>query len=274
LPHGARDPQDHFLMRVFAIVAVVLCLATTSHARGTRSATKRPARHVTSKKRVAVDSPAPRELASKREREPVVRERDRSIGAPWSGRLTAPARLPGGEGYVIRRPLRAYGTRSTVDFVHEAVTNTLDAFPRAHVLAIGDLSAETGGAITEHHSHQSGRDADIGLFYKKKPPAYPASFVRATEDNLDGAETWKLVWEFAKTQSEDGGVQIMFLDYDVQGIVYRWAKDHGVSEQRLDRVFQYPHGRDSANGVVRHFPNHDNHVHVRFKCRDRDVGCR
>ncbi len=251
-------------MRVLAIIVVVVVvasLATVSEAR--------PKRHVARNKRVAVDTPAKREPNA-----PVAWTRDRSIGAPWSGRLEAPARLPRGEGYVIRRPSRAFGTRTTVDSIRDAVTTTLEAFPKVHVLAIGDISAESGGAITEHHSHQSGRDVDLGLFYKKQPAGYPASFVRATEANLDSAATWKLIWEFAKTAPDDGGAQIMFLDYDVQGIIYRWAKDHDVSEQRLDRVFQYPHGRSSTRGVVRHFPNHDNHVHVRFKCRDRDVSCR
>jgi murein endopeptidase len=262
LPHVGRAPQDHFLMRLFAIACVVLSLATISEARPR-----------TPKKRVSVAAPADRDTASTK-REPTVRNRDRSVGAPWSGRLTAPARLPRGEGYVIRRPWRSYGTRTTVDHVREAVTNTLEAYPKVHVLAIGDISAETGGQITEHRSHQSGRDIDIGLFYKKKPAGYPASFVRATKDNLDAAATWKLLWELAKTSTEEGGTQIMFLDYTVQGIVYRWAKDHDVSEKRLDRVFQYPHGKGSANGVVRHIPNHDNHVHVRFKCRDRDTNCR
>lgn len=252
-------------MRIFAVVAVVLSLATVSEAR--------PRRHSPTKKRVAVDTPAKRDITTTK-RESTVRNRDRSIGAPWSGRLSSPARLGGGARYVIRRPWRSYGTRATVDHIRDAVTNTLEVFPKVHVLAIGDLSAESGGQITDHRSHQSGRDADIGLFYKKKPAAYPANFVHATAANLDSAATWKLLWEFAKTSTEDGGAQIMFLDYDVQGIVYRWAKDHDVSETRLDHVFQYPHGRNSANGVVRHFPNHDNHVHVRFKCRDRDTACR
>lgn len=245
-------------MRAFAVVAVVLGLFATADAR--------PAK----RKRVAVDAPA------KREQQPPVAKatRDRSIGAPWSGRLQAPARLKGGDGYVIRRPQRAFGTRTTVELVKDAVTNTLEAFPKVHVLGIGDISAESGGFITEHHSHQSGRDVDIGLFYKKKPADYPRSFVRATTENLDAAATWKLIWEFAKTSTQDGGAQIIFLDYNVQGIVYRWAKDHDVSDKRLSRVFQYPNGRDAATGVVRHFANHDNHLHVRFKCRDRDTACR
>ena len=102
---------------------------------------------------------------------------------------------------------------------------------------------------------------------------YPASFIHADEDNLDCAATFKLLESFLATADDDGGVQMVFLDFDVQGILYDWALDHGVSERRLERIFQYPHGRDSAEGIVRHEPNHDNHMHVRFKCPAEDTGC-
>src|SRR5213078_3948432 len=114
LPGSERAVQDHFLMRAFSVVAVVLGMVATVDAR--------PAK----RKRVAVDAPAKREPVA-----PIAKGmRDRSIGAPWSGRLQAPARLKGGDGYVIRRPQRAYGTRTTIDFVHEAIENTLEAFPK------------------------------------------------------------------------------------------------------------------------------------------------
>jgi hypothetical protein len=66
---------------------------------------------------------------------------------------------------------------------------------------------------------------------------------------------------------------MVFLDFEVQGILYAWAKDHGVSERRLERIFQYPHGRGASEGIVRHEPNHDNHMHVRFQCPSDDRGC-
>lgn len=196
-----------------------------------------------------------------------------SIGAPWSGQLRHATRLRTNHRFVIRRPSRAFGTRTTVDHVYRAVVDTLAQFPHTHVLAIGDLSAQRGGRITEHSSHQSGRDADIGLFYKTKPAAYPASFVRASEANLDCAATWKLIARLASTIGRDGGVRMMFLDFEVQGMLYRWAMDHGVSAQRLALVFQYPHGRGAAVGLVRHEPNHADHVHVRFKCSAADSRC-
>jgi murein endopeptidase len=66
----------------------------------------------------------------------------------------------------------------------------------------------------------------------------------------------------------------MFLDFKVQGLIYRWAKEHDVSDARLERIFQYPHGRGANDGLIRHEPNHDNHLHVRFKCPSGDTACR
>jgi hypothetical protein len=198
-------------------------------------------------------------------------ELGQSIGMPWAGHLVEPTQLESGDGYHIRRPWRSFGTQATVDLVQRILDDNHDWFP--HVLAIGDISAEHGGQITEHHSHQSGRDADIGLFYVEKPASYPTNFVTATEQNLDCASTWRLLDAFAETAGQDGGAQIIFLDYAVQGILYRWAKDHDVSDAKLDHVLQFPHGRGSASGLVRHFPNHDNHMHVRFKCPASDSAC-
>lgn len=199
--------------------------------------------------------------------------RGQSVGEPWSGRLQHAAQLPPGDGYFIRRPQRSFGTATTIDFVERAIADTLDAFPDTHVLAIGDISAKTGGAITEHHSHQSGRDADIGLFYLEQPSGYPGGFVHADAENLDCAATFKLLESFLATANEDGGAQMIFLDFEVQGLLYSWAQDHGISERRLERIFQYPHGRGAPEGIVRHEPNHDNHMHVRFKCPSDDTAC-
>ena len=224
---------------------------------------KRAARISTMREREHIDERSIRELA-----------RGQSIGAPQDGRLQHATELAPGEGYHIRRPYRAFGTATTVEFVERAIAETFEAFPDQHVLAIGDISAESGGPITEHHSHQSGRDADIGLFYKEQPDGYPRSFIHADEENLDCAATFKLIESFLATTSEDGGAQVIFLDFDVQGLIYDWAIDSGISERRLARIFQYPHGRGAPEGLVRHEPNHDNHLHVRFRCPSDDTGCR
>jgi murein endopeptidase len=241
-------------MRVLAVVVVLFGLATSSAS--IAEARKRPAKHTRTKtkKPVAVTSSAKatRKLS------------DRSIGAPWSGRLQAPVRLERGDGYYIRRPWRTYGTRSTVAFLREAIRDTLEVHPKVHVLAIGDLSAEGGGRITEHNSHQSGRDVDIGLFYKSKPAGYPSAFKKATAATLDAASMWTLLSNLARTAGDDGGVQMMFLDQRLQNAIYDWAVKRGISDRRIWSVFR----------LLQHIPHHDNHLHVRFKCRDRDTACR
>lgn len=236
-------------MRMFVLAVVAVC--TVLSAAPSEAKSKRTG------KRVALATTSKSSTAEKA-------KRDRSIGAPWSGRLQAPARLRGGDGYHIRRPPRTYATRTTVAFVKRAIADTFDVFPKAHVLAIGDLSQESGGWISEHASHQSGRDVDVGLFYKKRPAGYPARFVRATSATLDAGATWKLVSSFARTQDEDGGAQFIFLDRRLQNLIYTWAEKHGVSAKRIRQVQR----------VLRHEPNHADHIHVRFKCRTRDNACR
>jgi len=196
-----------------------------------------------------------------------------SIGRPWRGRLTRPAELPDGKGYHIRRPWRAFGATHVIGYIARAIAEQRKQFPKEHVLAVGDISQKRGGEISDHHSHQSGRDVDMGLFYKKKPDGYPESFVTADESNLDCEKTLALIEAFARTHDKPGGVQMIFLDFEVQGILYRWARKHGVDEDRLDWLFQFPHGRGVIDGIVRHEPNHSDHFHVRFQCPPDDDGC-
>jgi murein endopeptidase len=256
-----------------APLAVSPAFAGTRHpAPRTAKANKSPKRHVAGPKQRAARLHATREHDRERV-EPRGPALGQSVGAPWAGRLQHATQLPPGDGYYIRRPYRAYGTETTIELTRRAIAETLDGYPDEHVLAIGDISAPSGGTITEHRSHQSGRDIDVGLYYLDKPAAYPASFVHADADNLDCAATFKLLESFLATAEDDGGVQMIFLDFDVQGILYDWAREQGVSERRLERIFQYPHGRDSSLGLVRHEPNHDNHMHVRFQCPAEDPAC-
>lgn len=196
-----------------------------------------------------------------------------SLGAPWAGALHDPAMLEAGEGYVIRRPWRAYGTSAMVDIVERVLTDVADRFYDTHPIAVGDMSQQIGGRITDHSSHQSGRDVDIGLIFKQKPQGYPESFVVGTADNLDLEATFVLVEEFAKTAATAGGVQIMFLDFKLQGLLYDWALENGENPEYLAKLFQYPHGRGQCAGIVRHEPNHSDHVHVRFQCPTGDAHC-
>ncbi|HET9988665.1 MAG TPA: penicillin-insensitive murein endopeptidase, partial [Kofleriaceae bacterium] len=186
-----------------------------------------------------------------------------SIGAPWAGALAHAAKLEAGDGYVVRRPARAFGAKHVVERLRGAIAEVRALYPEVHTLAIGDISAEHGGKISDHHSHQSGLDVDVGFYFTKLPAGAPG-FVEANA-SLDLEATWALLAAFARTAALDDGVEMIFLDYDVQHRLYDYAKRRGTPERELDFMFQYPHGRDELSGLVRHWPGHANHMHVRFR---------
>jgi LysM repeat protein len=196
-----------------------------------------------------------------------------SVGAASDGKLMAGMQLPEGKGYHRRRPQSAWGTNHAIHHIRRAVSAVRNRLPAIHDVAIGDISARSGGPLGEHKSHQSGRDVDIGLYYRKRPDGYPESFIRATAQTLDLQATWTLLEALATTAHGEAGVEIMFLDYELQKLVYEWAQEHGISKHMLGEIFQYPRGESSASGLIRHEPGHDTHVHVRFKCPGNDAGC-
>lgn len=199
--------------------------------------------------------------------------RGQSLGGPRSGRLRGGVQLPPDRGYYLRRPYRAWGATHTVFYIRGAIARVKRKFPSIHRLAIGDLSAKHGGKIYPHVSHQSGRDVDLGLYFKRKPKYYPMSFIKAHPSTLHFDATWELLRALIDTVNKPGGVQRIYMNYNVQRMFYSWARKQGVSNAELQRVFQYPRGRYSQHGVVRHWRGHDAHIHVRFKCPAGDDGC-
>lgn len=197
-----------------------------------------------------------------------------SRGRPSHGWLHHGTRLPSSPTYYRRRTERTYAAAHLIDHTLNAVQSTRDAHPKLHRLAIGDLSDTDGGPLSGHHSHQSGRDIDIGLYYTRVPSGYPQEFVVASEDSLDADATWTLLEHFVASAGEPGGVEKVFLDYELQGWLYAAARRDGWSKTKLQDVFQYPDGRYAKHGIVRHEPKHADHLHVRFGCAAGDTGCR
>ncbi len=202
---------------------------------------------------------------------PIVR--GQSVGKPHRGKLVSGSQVPAGKGYHLRRSARAWGTDHAIAYTLGAIETTRRRHPKLHRLAIGDLSRQDGGALPGHRSHQSGRDVDLGLYYRKRPPEYPREFAPGSARNLHVAATWTLVEVLLASRSAAGGVEHIFLDYELQRVLYEWAKDHGVTAKELAEVFQYPQGKDKGGTVIQHVPAHHDHLHVRFKCPTGDRGC-
>lgn len=197
-----------------------------------------------------------------------------SFGRPQNGYLVSGRRMPRDpKAYHLRRPERAWGTDHTVEQLVRAIRQVRRRFPRVHPLAIGDLSARHGGPLTMHGSHRSGRDADIGFYFRRQPRGYPRAFVDAKANNINFPATWALIRALCKTADDALGVERIYMTYSTQALFYRLARRHGVPRAELDVWFQYPHGRRANHGIIRHEPGHTEHIHVRFRCAPRDVEC-
>lgn len=197
-----------------------------------------------------------------------------SHGKVDDGRLEAPTQLPHSAAYYRRRLPRTYASEHLVLHTVRVVEAVRKHRPGVHRLAIGDLSAEQGGPLIGHRTHQSGRDIDLGFYFLDAPPNYPDEFVPATPDNLNTDATWELLEGFVRTAKQPGGVALIYLDYEIQELLYPAARRDGWTPEQLAEVFEYPDGRGAAGRLVRHLWNHHDHLHVRFRCPPADTTCR
>jgi LysM repeat protein len=191
-----------------------------------------------------------------------------SVGRANRGRLVNGEQLPPHRAYRMRDADRSWGTNETVAFILEAFDAQRRAHPDSPRVMMHDLSDEDGGSMNGHHSHQSGRDADIGLYQEGYRRVCPFETVDA--DDLDAELQWDLIRYWLRHDQVD----YIFLDYRLQRPLYEYARDQGATSRQLNEWFQYPHGRRVARGVIRHEPNHRDHLHIRFSCSSADDSCR
>jgi len=178
------------------------------------------------------------------------------------GTLKVGVQLEPGKAYYIKRPNLAYGTSHSVKAIKAALsrykqTKAGKGGPQVHV---GDISSRGGGPLTGHKSHQKGVDVDIGLVLKGNE-GNEVRFRTGNVNNLDIARTWALIKAFVDTAD----VRAVFLDYNLQKLLYEHARKQKVSESTLDALFQYPRGKGRGFGIIRHWKGHKDHFHVRFK---------
>jgi murein endopeptidase len=102
------------------------------------------------------------------------------------------------------------------------------AHPNAPRVVVGDISRPDGGRMDEHVSHQNGLDVDV--YYPRRDRRARAPFAvsqidrHLAQDLLDGFVA--------------AGAQMVFVGYST--------------------------GLSGPSGVVIPYPNHENHMHVRF----------
>lgn len=160
---------------------------------------------------------------------------------------------------------RGYGSLSLVELLQEVALDVNQLFPIGERLQLGDLSAETGGKITRHASHQNGLDADLRYFAKDLREQNPQdvggfdeSFViqGKVTSNFDSDRNWALFSGLVRS----GRVQRIFVDQAIKG---KFCKQ---GRQRT------PEGREVLRRL-RPYANHADHLHIRLYCPEGSAGC-
>ncbi|MCH9681028.1 MAG: penicillin-insensitive murein endopeptidase [Deltaproteobacteria bacterium] len=187
-----------------------------------------------------------------------------SVGSPNDGVLLNGLRIPDDPGLELRLPRSAYGSSHAVAQLMLAIDTFHERNAYPYPIPIGSMSRPRGGEMGSHLSHQTGRDVDIRLL--RRPGISKYRELRGSRIQWDAV--WDLVIALAEVDT-----MVIFLDYKVQGRLYREAKALGATDPQLQTLLQYPRGRAAARGLVRHSPGHDQHLHVRFGCGPYEIEC-
>lgn len=161
-----------------------------------------------------------------------------SRGLPFGGSLLRGTQLPTiGPDWVTWNPVtdsspnlpqRLYGNERTIRALLQVITAYRAAHPRAPRVVIGDISREGGGRMDEHVSHQNGLDVDV--YYPRLDRALRSP---TTTAQIDRRLAQDLLNRFVAA-----GARMVFVGYSTN--------------------------LRGAPGVVVPYPNHENHMHVRF----------
>ncbi len=172
-------------------------------------------------------------------------------------------------GYAIRTLRRSYGTQTTIDALTGAFDAMVKRHPKGSRLWVLDLSLPRGGPMKGHRSHESGRDVDV-TYYQHRCGQRACQQRPLQARHLDAKRQWRLMSHWLRR----GDAQFMFMDYDLQVPLYAAARKAGATKKQLEQWFQYPRKKKVRKGIIRHAPNHRDHLHVRFRCPKRDRSCR
>jgi penicillin-insensitive murein endopeptidase len=113
-------------------------------------------------------------------------------------------------------------------------------------LLLWDMSNQFGGRSAGHVSHQNGNDVDVEYSY--------LSDVKSVK-NIDYDKLWILVQSAVDTRQ----IRRMFVDRRIKDKLCAKYSLNGNATEYLRRL--------------RPYPNHDNHIHLRFKCQKGELKC-
>lgn len=200
----------------------------------------------------------------------------RSCGLPWDGQLRGGVRLQPGPTlrYLPQYTAndRFYGTAELVGLLERAAQAVNAQWPNS-VLSIGELSTQRGGRIEGHHSHRSGRDADLGFFVHDERGNFGAPLRFMAFDgpgigtagsralHFDDARNWSLVASLLRDQG--ARLQYAFVSQPLRTRLLMEGRRRGETDAFLRAAAAV-----LVQPAVGH--KHDNHFHIRIYCARDD----
>lgn len=163
------------------------------------------------------------------------------------------------------QPNHAWGTREMIDLLVDTSRHMRWLMPDASPISIGEISAQRGGVLQGHKSHRGGVDADVGL-YLRGGYQNPRQFDQPGPGDFDVEANWMLMSTFL----DSGKVDMILLDRGLIAKLKAYTLRAGLlTEEEADAIFLGDaHEGYQSVGVVRHAPNHEDHMHVRVLCPD------
>lgn len=162
---------------------------------------------------------------------------------------------------------RGWGTEEIIDLLTAAGQFNIVKWPEHERLQIAHISAEEGGKIPGHTSHQNGLDVDIVYLrttpYEQKvdAPGLEESFV-TTNDGVTPNFDLKRNWDLIKFFVSSGQINRIFVDVAVKKALCNFTST--IGERTSGEV---------ALRVLRPLPKHHNHMHVRLYCPNNSQQC-
>lgn len=204
-----------------------------------------------------------------RYREPPLSMASLSIGYPNAGRHVRAKKLTGTRELEVRKSSRgrAYGHPALVLMLRRSAADVAKAVPGS-VLLVGDLSTKAGGPLSGHHSHQSGRDADVAFYVTDSRGRRIASprFVAFDGDGkakdgsgllFDDLRNWHLVESWVEDRR--AGLSHIFVSAPLRARLLAFAARHPRFRARVAAA------RALLKQPEKGEP-HDDHFHVRISC--------
>ncbi|MBV1859534.1 MAG: penicillin-insensitive murein endopeptidase [Nannocystaceae bacterium] len=193
-----------------------------------------------------------------------------SIGGPSSGKLAGGVPMMDGPGRMMKMiGWKSFATANTIAVLDNALRHWASNGHKQPVL-VGNMSSRSGGRLSPHSTHQSGRDVDLG-YPQTLPSGEELNWRVMNRKNLDAKECWALMQTLVQT----GQIEVIYVDREIQKLLHDYAVAHKLmSKGTLKRWMEYPSPTGSGSPVIQHVKGHADHMHARFKCQPHETQCK